>query len=281
LPDGFGDHFRYGSEQGYKPFLALFGAYIAEEVKENDRFRNILTVGKLAGIEALAFDTAEMLRRLDANFGTVLDKVHTDVAETRADVAALRADFAALVSRISQDEGVPLETLQVILAEMGVMVQGADADEITERLTEKAREFKALTEKLDSLTSEDPAIAQHRAAATEALRAGDFARADVELAAAEAKAMTSLEARERDVREERLAAAEIRAERAALAMLGDNANGYAEAAGHFTEAAAIARPADTAVADRYRAEADAAESLRHAARIKAFVVLRKRKARNG
>jgi hypothetical protein len=280
LPDGFEDHFRYGND-GRGSFLELFGRYVAEEVKENDRFRNILTVGKLAGIEALAFDTAELVRRLDERFGSALDALQATAAETRADVAEIRSTMSELVRHLSRSESVPLETLRAILREMGDSVQGANAAEISERLRAKAREFKALTERLDSLTSQDPAIAQHRIAATEALAAGEFSKADAELAEAESKALAEVEAQEQRAKESRLSAAEVRAERAAIAMLRDNPKGYADAAAHFGEAATIARPADAAVADAYHAKEKDAESLGHAARTKALAVLLRRKRKTG
>ncbi len=74
LPDGFETHFREGAHDRPR-FLDLFRAYIAEQLKENVRFRAVFTTGQLSRIEGLAFDATEMLARVEKRFGGTLEEL--------------------------------------------------------------------------------------------------------------------------------------------------------------------------------------------------------------
>ncbi len=157
-----------------------------------------------------------------------------------------------LLRRTAQVEGVPLDALRAILADMGEMAGALDAGQVADKLKAKAAEFKALTERLERLSNADPAVSRLRQSATDALKGGRFGQADAHLADAEARDLDGLEDLEALARQKRLSAAESRAERAAAAKLRVNANGYREAAGHFGEAARIAQAADPQVSQRYK-----------------------------
>ena len=115
--------------------------------------------------------------------------------ETREAVAGIDPKLDEILDRVKQEKGVPLEPLRAILASMGDAPQDFDAAQIEEKLRAKASEFKALSERLNRLSSNDPEVTRLRHAAAEALKGGLFAEADAHLAAAEAldlAALTSL-----------------------------------------------------------------------------------------
>jgi hypothetical protein len=145
---------------------------------------------------------------------------------------------------VSQKESVPLETLRTILASMGEAADSSNAAEIAQKLTAKASEFRALTDRLNRLSNIDPEVTRLRKEAAVALAEGLFARADQLLGEAEARDLSGLEDIETLARQKRLSAADSRAERAAAAMLQVNLSAYRQAAAHYAEAARIAAAAD-------------------------------------
>ncbi len=159
-----------------------------------------------------------------------------------------------LLRRTAQAEGVPLDALRAILADMGELAVTLDAGQVAEKLKAKAVEFKDLTDRLNRLSNDDPEVQRLRRAAAASLSAGRFAQADADLAAAEARDLDSLDDLEALAKSKRLSAAVCRAERAAAAKLRTNPDAYREAASHYGEAASIARAADPSAASAYNVQ---------------------------
>lgn len=88
LPEGFEEHFRKGTN-GKPMFLDLFGAYIAEQIKSNARFRAVFVAGQLSRIEGLAFDSSEFLARIEEQFGSVLERIAKGTEKISGHVAAV------------------------------------------------------------------------------------------------------------------------------------------------------------------------------------------------
>lgn len=207
----------------------------------DDRLEALTT--KLDGLEVLR---AGAIRHLE-----LVPQIAEDVAATRDRVDANSEKLDEIIRRMARAEGVPLDALRAILADMGEAADALDAGQIEERLRAKAGEFKALTDRLNRLSNDDPEVRRLRHAAAEALSMGRFAQADAHLAAAEERDLAGLEDLEALAKRKRLSAAESRAERAAAAKLRTSPDGYREAANHYGEAAKIAAPADPGISREY------------------------------
>lgn len=106
LPAMFVAHFRAGHGNDRPRFLDLFGAFIAEQIRENAPFRVILNTGQLARIEGLAFDASELLHRLDGHFGRflmelrelrqIVDRVTHELALSESEKQSLVGDLARI-----------------------------------------------------------------------------------------------------------------------------------------------------------------------------------------
>jgi tetratricopeptide (TPR) repeat protein len=84
FPDGFETHFRTGTYDEKQRFLELFGAFISEALKENERFRHICVAGQLSGLRSLALDSQQLLTRLDDRFGGTLLRIESTMEDVRA-----------------------------------------------------------------------------------------------------------------------------------------------------------------------------------------------------
>jgi hypothetical protein len=89
-PEGFEAHFRRGADR-YPRFLDLFAAYIGEQIKSNDRFRAIFTTGQLSRLDGLAMETAELVRGIDARFGSALARIESAIDSQSAMLAEILA----------------------------------------------------------------------------------------------------------------------------------------------------------------------------------------------
>lgn len=199
-----------------------------------------------SGLDALDILRAGVIHHLE-----LIPKIADDTAATRDGVTSANDKLDKIMRRIAQAEGVPLDALRTILTDMGEAADELDADQIEERLRAKAREFNALTDRLNRLSNDDPEVRRLRHAAAEALSMGRFAQADTHLAAAEERDLAGMEDLEALAKQKRLSAAESRAERAAAAKLRTSPDGYREAASHYGEATRIAAPADPEISRDY------------------------------
>ena len=171
LPDGFEEHFRRGTDTGPR-FLDLFGAYISEQIKENDRFRSIFITGRLSEIVSLAIETREFAARIEERFGPALVRIETTVeriATTQDEHGAVLADILA---RISTDKGVAVAPLRAILTRLGEAE--VPIDQIPARLAVKAEEYLTLREQWSKLGGTRPDLMEVREKALERIDAGDF-----------------------------------------------------------------------------------------------------------
>jgi tetratricopeptide (TPR) repeat protein len=130
FPDGFEAHFR-GGNAGCTRFLDLFGHFIREQIKQDDRFRAILTTGQLSRIEGMVYDTA-----------TVLTEGFAQVRNTLADMeAASERRYRDLREELARDKGVDPKHLVPLFEYFGQA--GLTLDEIRSRAPELIEETLA------------------------------------------------------------------------------------------------------------------------------------------
>ncbi|MGD9616738.1 MAG: hypothetical protein AB7H90_16280 [Alphaproteobacteria bacterium] len=137
LPDGFEVHFRNGNA-GCRRFLDLFGTLIAEQIKQDGRFRAILTTGQLSRIEGIACDTATTLTQVAEDFARVqstLDDMKT--ADERR--------HRELMEAIARDKGVDPQVLAPLFQNLGHY--GLTLGEIRTRAAEAIEATLALARK--------------------------------------------------------------------------------------------------------------------------------------
>ena len=224
LPDGFESHFRAG-QAACARFMDLFGFFVAEQLKNNDRFRDIWTSGRLAQIEGATFDIAETLALLETRFGGALTRIEDRTRKIDATQDAHGAKLDEILSRLSHEKGVPIPPLRAILEKLGE-AHVAD-DQLVARLEAKADEFIALREQWLKLTNAHPDVAAVRKKALARLDEGDLDGARDLLATARAHI--------RELRQERaVEEATLLADEAAIDRLQLD---YRAAAEKFGEAA--------------------------------------------
>jgi tetratricopeptide (TPR) repeat protein len=135
-PEGFESQFRRGADR-YPRFLDLFAAYIGEQIKSNDRFRAIFTTGQRSRLDGLAMETADLVRGIDARFGSALARIESAIDSHGA-------MLAEILAKVSADKGVPAAPLRAVLERMG---EGdVPVEDIATRLAAKAEEYLALRE---------------------------------------------------------------------------------------------------------------------------------------
>jgi hypothetical protein len=266
IPATYGQIAQHGlpthGEGPPRPFGELVFAAFAEIIKDPQKYPQAREAFHIA-MDKLGRDigqaTLDSVKGLDAKLDDLIDGI--DGLEVLREGArhlellpkidektnAILAGMEEMLRRTAQAERVPLDALRVILNDMGELADTLDAAEIDEKLKAKAVEFRALTDRLNRLSNDDPDVSRLRQEAAKALDAGKFAQADAHLAAAEARDLDGLEDLEALARQKRLSAAESRATRAAAAKLRTNPAGYREAASHFAEAARIAQAADSKI----------------------------------
>ena len=186
-PADFIAFLRAADASGRPRFLALFGHYIAAEIKTDQPFHDILTQGQLAEVKALRFDIAEMLHAIQASFGALLrdlragvDRLETAHAR-EARLAKDRHDelFAAIML---QKEGVDPEKLRPIFDRLNR--RGATRQEIIAGIDAAIAEFLDLARQAPAATNAGPDVTATLAAVNDDLRAVDSPAALARLAAA-------------------------------------------------------------------------------------------------
>jgi tetratricopeptide (TPR) repeat protein len=164
VPEGFEAHFRRGAD-GCPRFLDLFAAFIGEQIKTNDRFRAIFTSGQLSRLDGLAIETAELVRGIDARFGSALARIESTI-DSQATI------LAEILARVSADKGVPAAPLRAVLERLG---EGdVPLEEIATRLAAKAEEYLALREQWSKVADTNPDVTAVRQEAFARLEQGDL-----------------------------------------------------------------------------------------------------------
>jgi tetratricopeptide (TPR) repeat protein len=135
--------------------------------------------------------------------------------------------------------GLPLTIARKIVEAFGEQAGAFDAERIERLLNQKAEDYRALKERLDRLSDDDPVGQVLRREASRLIDSGDFAAADAHLADAEARDLTSAIEHEEIAKRKRLGAAASAGARGDAAMLHF---AHREAANHYEKAADIATP---------------------------------------
>jgi tetratricopeptide (TPR) repeat protein len=151
--------------------------------------------------------------------------------------------IAAILARMAKSHGVPPVAMLAMVASM-LKGPAQPAPEALEQIFgRKARDFLLLRARLAQAVA-DQAVARWRAAAAQALEAGQFPEIDRALAQAELQMVSGASALGAMDAGRRLLTGEARADRAATSLLDLTAASYREAAKRFGEAAAIIGLAD-------------------------------------
>jgi uncharacterized caspase-like protein len=156
------------------------------------------------------------------------------------------------IERLSQANGVPLDTLYGVLRALGESDVPPDPESLERLLVEKAEQFRAFRDQRQALDSGDPEIRKLMAAADQAIAEGAMAAARAFLDQAKSRVAASRETLERlsgELNARRLANATIFARSAEASALSFD---YKGAARDYGEAFAWAKDADPAQAWTYR-----------------------------
>lgn len=156
------------------------------------------------------------------------------------------------IERLSEAEGVPLDTLYGVLRALGESEEPQDPESLERLLVEKAEQLRAFRDQRQALDSDDPEIRRLMAAAGQAIAEGAMTAARAFLDQAKARVAASREIIERlsgELNARRLANAAIFARSAEAAALSFD---YKGAARDYGEAFAWAKDADPAQAWTYR-----------------------------
>jgi len=241
IPPGFEAQFR-GRAEGRQGFLALFGAFFSDRIKPDTPARAIMTTRLLARIEGLAFDSTEILVRIEHRFGALLVPIKQDTKEIlrrqdeegrrAADRHAAQTDAQLRLERLVMDAaggGAPAVRAIADIREL-LRPANADIDAIpAEQLPGLMRRIlDELVRPAAPLSPDLPGAVRHAIAESERL-----AR-DLRLAEATAGLDAAIAQRRAARQDEAFADAALLAERGRLARL---ALRYREAAGFHGEAA--------------------------------------------
>ncbi|MCW5620996.1 MAG: hypothetical protein KIS79_07825 [Burkholderiales bacterium] len=267
VPEPFIAHFRAGNSE-HQPWIELYGAYVVQQIKENDRFRNIYVAELLLQVKGLQIDQAEVLALMDARFGTLVESIqrieagqeelqHGQVrliagqeqlmhmvsevlqrmGTPAADDASVREEFERLKTRLAATEGDLIGLLRSILQQPNV-----PAEKISEALAQAHKVLLVAREEITTLRAKSadyPELSEYLARAAAALDS----RYQVDLEQAQ-QALAEARSRFREaVRRHRLRDAET--EHVLLlreAQLAHARLRYEEAARLYREAAAVLLP---------------------------------------
>ncbi len=126
LPRDFAAHFRNG--MGDRPrFLDLFGAFFSEQIKPDTPARAIFTAKLLTRIEGLAYDSTEIVRRIELQFGALLADLKRDTQAIRRGQEVERARAAERHAEVTDGQR-RLERLVIDAAGSGAVSVQAIAD---------------------------------------------------------------------------------------------------------------------------------------------------------
>ncbi|WAP67468.1 tetratricopeptide repeat protein [Jiella pelagia] len=127
-PPGFEAHFR--SAAPGKGYVAVFGGFVARQIKTNEAFRNITVVEGLAEIKALGLDALTVMLRLEAAFLPALERIERHIAEG-FDAAQQDRDVKheAILQAIAAKGDIPPENLRPLFEAVGREVPEAQFEE--------------------------------------------------------------------------------------------------------------------------------------------------------
>ena len=224
LPDAFLQAFN-GS---YYPesWFDLFVRDAAFRLTQNADFARIWTNEQIAIVKARVEAQSALLTVID-------DRIMGN--EVRADER--QSELLAAIAGL----GIPLPALRGIVAGFGEQADTLGPPQIEARLRAKADEYRALKDRLDRLTNDDPRVANLRGEARVLIDAGRFEKADATLAEAVRLDLEAVAEQEAMAARRRLSAAESSADRGAAARLR---LAYREAAAHYAAAADIVPGSD-------------------------------------
>lgn len=171
VPDGFAEHYRSGG-RGRPGFLALFGIYFAEQVKEDAAFREVLHTGLMLQSAASLAELGSLVMRLKERFGGALSQVESGVAGIADEQRAHTAKLDAILELVAAQKGVSPEPLRAILERLGEA--GVPDDQIPARLAVKADEYLALREQWSKLGEATPDVEAVRRDALDLIERGDL-----------------------------------------------------------------------------------------------------------
>ena len=272
VPNAFAAYLRAGAGKGHPRFLDLFGAGIAERLKdkEDTRFRDILQTGWLADLKALGFETTEALARVETQFGGLL----TDVAEIRrmlrdvvdtltGELRLSNAERMALAEELAKAK-TELNGTNALIAGFLETMRGRQVppDRFAPTLFSMVADLRKADAQIDALTFSRnltpqlvPMLARAKAA-RDAGRLDELATALADITRTQREAGDRLEAHAREVAEELRLRREGQAESAAAeGALARARLAYREAATHYRAAAAALAATDEPRAWRYVVEA--------------------------
>jgi tetratricopeptide (TPR) repeat protein len=231
LPPAFEEHVRNGGG-GRRRFVELFAVYVADEIKGNAAFRDILNVHLHLQTLGAARDASQLAEQILQQFGPALQRIEDAVGgvsatadEIRATQVTQGAAIDEILRIVSAEKGVPVAPLRQILARLGEL--DVPHERIVERLDASASEYLSLREKWLQVAESTPDVAEVKAEALVLIDAGDFNGARRLFGDAREKVRAARHGRARE--EASLLAGEADVDRLEL-RYRDAAERYAEAA---------------------------------------------------
>jgi|GEM_PF-498367 len=247
-PTAFEPHFRRGG-RGRQPYVALFATYVAEEIKENEAFREVLNARLHLQTLSAVMGASRLADQIATHFGVALERIEDGVAEVGSAVGEVRAvqtthgeKLDDLLRMMSAERGVPFAVLHQILARLGEL--DVPPERIVERLDAWAGEYLDLREKWSQVQDVTPDVAEVKANALALIETGDFNGARLLFSDARAKLRAARQDRARQ--EATFLSAEAEVDRLELR--------YRDAIERFIEAESLVSAFDPAAAFDYEWE---------------------------
>ena len=164
-----------GQVGGAEGWFDWFRAYLANQIKVNPRFRDILQTtflidAKQHGVrlESLLAGVESIVKRLDVTAAETRNEMAQGFETVQGQVAGVQSNIAEVLAllkdrlpAVAAEAGVPLAPLVKILKEFGEKDFVAEPAKVEQLLRQKAQEFRKLLERLESAkesTSTDSVI---------------------------------------------------------------------------------------------------------------------------
>lgn len=246
LSAAFEAHFRDGG-RGRRRYVDVFGMYVAEEIKDDEAFREVLNARLHLQTLAAVQDAGELAERILREFGPALSRIEDNVGTLVQTTDAIRATQSVhdakldeILRFLSNEKGIPIAPLQKILERLGEL--NVAPEHITERLDAWAGEYVDLRAKWSQVEESTPDVAAVKAEALALIEAADFDGARRLFAEAREKIRGARQDRARE--EAALLAAEAEVDRLELR--------YRDAVERYTEAASLVSGFDPVATVEYQ-----------------------------